>query len=156
MLRRARHQANNSVWSQCMPRLGIPRRAIYFILIASAVLITVGGYSWYRSKNAPETRGIAISDLNNRAERGEIPRVIINGSLVSAVDTNGVRYRSLKEDSSPLTEILRRGGTEVIVDSATGEVSPGLLLGLLPIIAIMAMFFLATRRTGVNNPTFSF
>ncbi len=139
-----------------MPPLRIPRRAIYFILIAVSVLIAVAGYSWYRSKSVPETRTIAISELMNRAEHGDIPRVVIAGSIVTAVDRDNVRYRAIKEDSSPLTEILRRSGVEVIVDSPTGEVSPGVLLGLLPVIAIIMMFFLATRRTGVNNPTFSF
>src|SRR5581483_7655237 len=139
-----------------MPPLRIPRRAIYFILIAVSVLIAVAGYSWYRSKSVPETRTIAISELMNRAEHGDIPRVVIAGTVVTAVDRDNVRYRAIKEDSSPLTEILRRSGVEVIVDSPTGDVSPGLLLGLLPVLAIIAMFFLATRRTGVNNPTFSF
>ncbi len=139
-----------------MPPLRIPRRAIYFILIAVSVLIAVAGYSWYRSKSVPETRTIAISELMNRAEHGDIPRVVIAGSIVTAVDRDNVRYRAIKEDSSPLTEILRRSGVEVIVDSPTGEVSSGVLLGLLPVIAIIMMFFLATRRTGVNNPTFSF
>ncbi len=139
-----------------MPPLRIPRRAIYFILIAVSVLIAVAGYSWYRSKSVPETRTIAISELMNRAEHGDIPRVVIAGSIVTAVDRDNVRYRAIKEDSSPLTEILRRSGVEVIVDSPTGEVAPGVLLGLLPVIAIIMMFFLATRRTGVNNPTFSF
>ncbi len=99
-----------------MPPLRIPRRAIYFILIAVSVLIAVAGYSWYRSKSVPETRTIAISELMNRAEHGDIPRVVIAGSIVTAVDRDNVRYRAIKEDSSPLTEILRRSGVEVIVD----------------------------------------
>jgi cell division protease FtsH len=139
-----------------MLRLRIPRRAIYVILVAVSVLIAVAGYSWYRSKSVLETRTIAISELINRAERGDISRVVISGPVVTAVDRDNVRYRAIKEDSSPLTETLRHSGVEVIVESPTGDVSPGVLLGLLPVIAITMMFFLATRRTGVNNPTLSF
>jgi cell division protease FtsH len=139
-----------------MHRIRVPRRAIYLILVALTVLVSVGAYSWYRARNAPEVRAIPISDLMNRAERGEIKRVVIAGSSVSALDTQEQLWRSSKEENSSLTETLRRNNVQVIVDSPNGELSPGIVLGLLPIIAIIAMFFLATRRTGVNNPTFSF
>src|SRR6476661_2229891 len=139
-----------------MRRIRLPRRAIYTMLAVAGLLVLTGSYAWYRVKTVPDVRTVAISDLVNRAERGEIRSVIITGPIVTAVDGAGQRLRAIKEEGQPLAEVLRRHGTEVVVDPQSSEISPALLLGLLPILAIVAMFFLSVRRTGVNNPTFSF
>src|SRR5438132_11363480 len=139
-----------------MRRIRFTRRAIYTLLVVTGLLVLTGAYAWYRARTIPEVRTVPISEMINRAEHGEIPRAIISGPVVTAIDTSGNRLRSIKEEQQPLAEVLRRNGTEVIVDPQSGEVSPAVLLGLLPILAIVAMLFLSMRRTGVNNPTFSF
>jgi cell division protease FtsH len=139
-----------------MRRFRVPRRAIYTLVVVAGLLVLTASYAWYRSRSVPDFRTIPISELINRAEHGQIKTAIITGTLVTAIDTSDVRLRALKEEQQPLAEVLRRNGTVVIVDPQTNEVSPGILLGLLPILAIVAMFFLSVRRTGVNNPTFSF
>jgi cell division protease FtsH len=139
-----------------MRRFGLSRRAVYTLVVVAGLLVLTASYAWYRSRTLPDVRSVPISELINRAERGEIPRAIISGPVVTAIDTSGVRLRALKEEQQPLAEVLRRHGTEVLVDPQTSEISPGILLGLLPILAIVAMFFLSVRRAGVNNPTFSF
>src|SRR2546422_7432413 len=139
-----------------MRRIRFSRRSIYTMVVVAGLLVLTASYALYRTRVTPDIRTIAISELVNRAERGEIKSVIITGSLVTAADSSGARLRALKEEGQPLAEVLRRHGTEVVVDPQTSEVSPALMLGLLPILAIVAMFFLSVRRTGVNNPTFSF
>jgi cell division protease FtsH len=139
-----------------MRRIRISRRAIYMMLAVAGLLVMTASYAWYRSRVVPDVRAIAISELVNRVERGEVKSVIIAGPVVTATDNAGLRLRALKEEGQPLAEVLRRHGAEVNVEPATNELSPFVLFGILPIIAIIAMFFLSMRRTGVNNPTFSF
>jgi len=125
-------------------------------VVAAGLLILIASYAWYRARSVPDVRNIAISELINRSENGLIKRVVISGLVVNAIDVGDVRYRAIKEEHQPLTEVLRRAGTEVILEPQTSEVSPHLLLGLIPILAILAMFFLTVRRPGASNPTFSF
>src|SRR5919197_640554 len=139
-----------------MLRIRLSRRAIYTLGLVAGLLILVGTYSLYRSRSTPELRTIPISDLLNRAERGELHRVVISGPIVSAIDAAGVRYRAVKEDQVPVSEILRQRGVDVAVDSGGAEVSPGLLVGLIPVIGILVLFFLTARRAGAGNPTLSF
>jgi cell division protease FtsH len=139
-----------------MRRIRLSRRAMYTLMVVTGLLLLTGAYAWYRARTVPDVRTVAISDLINRAEHGEIRAAIITGPIVTAIDTADNRLRAIKEEQQPLAEVLRRNGTVVTVDPQGGEVSPALVLGLLPILAIAAMFFFSVRRTGVNNPTFSF
>src|SRR6186713_265139 len=135
-----------------MLRIRLSRRVLYTIGVIAGLLLLVGSYSWYRARSMPEFKTIAITDLLNRAERGELHRVIVSGAVVSAVDVAGVRHRAVKEENVPVTEILRQRGVDVAVESPTAELTPGLLMGLIPIALILALFFLTARRTGAGNP----
>jgi cell division protease FtsH len=139
-----------------MLRIRLSRRVLYTIGVIAGLLLLVGSYSWYRSRTAPEIRTIPITDLLNRAERGELHRVTVNGPIVSAVDAAGLRHRAVKEDQVPVTELLRQRGVAVAVESPNGEISPGLLMGLIPIVLILVLFLLTARRAGAGNPTMSF
>jgi cell division protease FtsH len=139
-----------------MLRIRLTRRAIYTIGLMAALVVLIGSYSVYRTRAAPEIRTIPITDLLNRAERGELHRVVVSGPTVQALDAAGTRYRAVKEENVAVSEILRQRGVDVAVDSGQAEVSPGLLMGLIPIVAILVLFFLTARRTGAGNPTMSF
>jgi cell division protease FtsH len=139
-----------------MLRIRLSRRALYTIGVIAGLLLLVSSYSWYRSRSAPEIRTIPITDLMNRAERGELHRVTISGPVVYAVDAAGLRHRAIKEEHVPVTEALRQRGVDVAVEPSGGEISPGLLMGLIPIVAILVLFFLTARRAGAGNPTMSF
>jgi cell division protease FtsH len=139
-----------------MLRIRLTRRAIYTFGLVAGLLIVVGSYSLYRTHSAPELRTIPITDLMNRAERGELHRVVVSGPIVSAVDPAGMRYRAVKEENVTVSEILRQRGVDVAVDSGAAEISPGILMGLIPIVAILVLFFLTARRTGAGNPMLSF
>ena len=139
-----------------MLRIRLTRRAIYTLGLVAALAVLIGSYSLYRTRSTPEIRTIPITDLLNRAERGELHRVVVNGPLVSAVDAAGTQYRAVKEEHVAVSEILRQRGVDVAVDTGTTDVSPGLVMGLVPIIAILVLFFLTARRTGAGNPTLSF
>src|SRR5260221_14582844 len=84
-----------------MRRIRLNRRAIYSVVIVAALLILTASYAWYRARAVPEVHNVPISELINRAERGEIPHAIISGTVVSAVDKSGAMYRSLKEEQQP-------------------------------------------------------
>jgi cell division protease FtsH len=139
-----------------MLRIRLTRRAIYTLGLVAVLAVLIGSYSLYRTRSTPEIRTIPITDLLNRAERGELHRVIVNGPLVSAVDAAGTQYRAVKEEHVAVSEILRQRGVDVAVDTGTTDISPGLVMGLVPIIAILVLFFLTARRTGAGNPTLSF
>ncbi|HEY3080746.1 MAG TPA: ATP-dependent zinc metalloprotease FtsH [Chloroflexota bacterium] len=139
-----------------MLRIRLTRRAIYTLGLVAVLAVLIGSYSLYRTRSTPEIRTIPITDLLNRAERGELHRVVVNGPLVSAVDAAGTQYRAVKEEHVAVSEILRQRGVDVAVDTGTTDISPGLVMGLVPIIAILVLFFLTARRTGAGNPTLSF
>src|SRR5215218_5264666 len=78
-----------------MRRIGLSRRAIYTLVVVAGLLVLTASYAWYRSRTAPEVYTVAISDLVNRAEKGEIQRAIISGPVVTAIDRSGTRLRAL-------------------------------------------------------------
>src|SRR5688500_5390593 len=135
-----------------MLRIRISPRTLYTIGVIAGLLLLVGGYSFYRSRSAPEIKTIAITELMNRAEARDLHRVVVSGPIVYAVDANGLRHRAVKEEHVAVTEVLRSRGVDVAVESPGGEISPGLLMGLVPIVAILVLFFLTARRAGAGNP----
>src|SRR5262245_40397411 len=139
-----------------MLRIRLTRRAIYTLGLVAALAVLIGSYSLYRVRSTPEIRTVPITDLINRAERGELHKVIVNGTIVSAVDPQGIRYRAIQEEHVAGSQILRQRGVDVAVDPGTAEISPGLLMGLVPIVGILVLFFVTARRTGAGNPTTSF
>jgi cell division protease FtsH len=124
--------------------------AIVFFVACLAVAVFV------RSTMEPPPAAIPISELLNLADHHQLTRVTITGDTLQAVGQGGEQYRSFKEDQQTVTEQLRSDGVTVTVVDAAGGAGPGLLTAIFPILIVVGMVWMLTRRGGINNQAMSF
>jgi cell division protease FtsH len=128
-------------------RYGLPAivalMVVLFVGIVAARVIS-GNVSHINTQEKP------ISDVLNLADQHMLKSVTINGNDIFAIDTKGQHYHAVKEDGQSVTEIFRRDG--VIVNIDTGQqnqwmqgVLDFLLLGI--VIGALYLFF---RRGGIG------
>jgi cell division protease FtsH len=90
-----------------------------------------------------------ISEILNMADQHKLVSVVVNGNEVTATDKNGGQYHAVKEDGQPVTEILRRAGVAVSVDSTqSGQWVQGVAEVLLIVAVLGAMYFFMRRSSG--------
>jgi cell division protease FtsH len=131
-------------------------RPLLAALIVGGVLAASLTGLWTLHQSGSEVQTVPITVVMNRAEAGEIRRVVISGNSVTAIDLSGGRWRALKEDQFPLTEWLRQRGIEVVVEPPAGQTVPGVLAAVLPVLLLALLLTVLLRRTGFNHPALSF
>jgi len=131
-------------------------RPLLAALVVGGVLAASLTGLWTLHQSGPEVQTVPITVVMNRAEAGEIRRVVISGNSVTAIDLSGGRWRALKEDQFPLTEWLRQRGIEVVVEPPAGQTVPGMLAAVLPVLLLALLLTVLLRRTGFNHPALSF
>ncbi len=110
-----------------------------------------------RRDAAPPPTVIPVSDLLNRADHHQISRVVINGNTLFATANDGSSLQATKEEQQAVTEELRSDGVVVTVaDAANQGVGPSLFAALVPLLAILGLIFITTRRGGINNQAMTF
>jgi cell division protease FtsH len=121
-----------------------------FVLLA---ILSIVGYSLVPRPVAPAS--VAISEVLNRADKGEITKATITGDSVLVTDKYGHQFAAIKESSAPLSEELRNDGVEVTVTNpgADSSMLPLFIIG--PIFAVGLIFFM-TRQFGGNAKAFNF
>ena len=132
----------------------IPRR---YKIAAILVVFLIAGLAFAfanRANNSP--RIIPISELLDMADHQQIQSVVIVGNTLYATDNRGNIIESAKEDQYPITDALRRDAVTVSVANQNDGVTPNVLVAIFPLIAILALIWLTTRRGGLNSQAFSF
>ena len=124
------------------------------VLLAAAVV--AGGVYFTARAAPPETPTVPISEVLNRAERGEVSRVEVNGSTVTATDASGAQVKSTKEDQHTVTDDLRARGVEVVVTDTSQQAAISPAIAIVPIAAVAALAFIMIRRGGGQSQAFSF
>ncbi|GHO95866.1 ATP-dependent zinc metalloprotease FtsH [Reticulibacter mediterranei] len=97
-----------------------------------------------------------ISDILNMADKGQIKSVTISGNDVTATNAKNQEYHAVKEDGQSVTEILRKDGVQVNIDSGQrGQWAQGVLDVLLIVLIVGGMYFFI-RRSGVGGQALPF
>ena len=131
----------------------------YRVLVALAIVImvvaaTLGGA--LLMSTARETPTVPISDVLNRAEQGEVAKATIAGNVVVITDKSNHSFRAIKEPDSPVAETLRRSGAEVTVEDQQVNGSVGAFFVVIPILGVIGLVVILSRRGGLQNQAFSF
>lgn len=106
----------------------------------SFVKITFGGAAVAQEK--------PISDVLNMADKHMLKAVTISGDDITATGVNGQTYHAIKEDGQSVTEVFRRDGVAVSIDSGQrGQLTQG-VIEILLIAAVVGSIVLIMRRSG--------
>lgn len=89
-----------------------------------------------------------ISDVLNMSDRHQLKSVVLNNNDVTANGLAGQTYHAVKEDGQSVTEIFRRDGVAVSID--TNQQGQWLQsgLGLLLVLLVVGLTFAFLRRSG--------
>ncbi len=97
-----------------------------------------------------------ISDILNMADKGQLKSVTISGNDVTATNAKNQEFHAVKEDGQSVTEILRKDGVQVDIDSGQrGQWAQGVLDVLLIVLIVGGMYFFI-RRSGVGGQAMPF
>lgn len=125
------------------------------LALGIAMLVVFAGIALAVSAQNAQVPVVGISEVLNRAERGEIAKATIAGNLVTITDHNGAQYMAIKEADAPVAEALRKGGAEVFVNEPQPNTAPALLL-MIPLLGIIGLVWYVSGRGGLQNPAISF
>ncbi len=133
------------------------RVPVRYLLAVVAVIAALAAIFWLRQfTRIAEPPYLPISEVLNRAERGEVVSATITGNAVVITTRDKSRYRSVKEPGSAISEQLRQHGVEVAVQSAEPSPVAAPLMALLPVVFIGAMLWLLMRQGGASSRAMSF
>jgi cell division protease FtsH len=110
-----------------------------------------------RRDATPAPTLVPISDLLNLADQHQLDHVTIASNTLIATSKQGQQFRAIKEDQQTVTEQLRADDVAVsVVDATSQGFGPGALAALVPLLAILGLIWLMSRRSGINNQAMSF
>jgi cell division protease FtsH len=97
-----------------------------------------------------------VSDVLNMADRHQLKAVTLSGNDVLATDKKNQQYHAVKEDGQSVTEIFRKDGVQVNIDSGQrGQWTQG-VLDLLLIVLIGGGMWFFIKRSGVGGQALPF
>lgn len=149
--------------SQSAPQKTSRKRSLVVRYAIPAVFIVVGitllliaGVRFMNITVGTTAQERPITDVLNMADSHQLKTVSLSGNDVLATAKNGQQYHAIKEDGQAVTEIFRRDGVAVSIDTGQhGQWAQGLADLLLVILIVGGMFFFI-RRGGANGQAMSF
>lgn len=131
-------------------------------LFWAIILVILGGF-WYVSSPQNQLDEVPISQVIQRANKGEISKIVIEGSEVTVTEKgkDDPTKKSIKESSSSIYEQGLKKDAEVTVQnkepSQTGNVLLTLATIIVPVVLIVAFFMYMMRQAqGQNNQAMGF
>jgi cell division protease FtsH len=130
--------------------------AAFFIVLGFIILGLVAIPIGYVTIGRDNTVEKPISDVLNMADAHKLKSVFISGNDVQATGITGQKYHAVKEDGQTVTDVFRRDGVAVSVDSGqSGQWTQGVVdLVLIALIVGSVIFFL--RRSGMGGQVMPF
>ena len=123
------------------------------VLLVVALLYSIFGVG------NSEVREIPLSQVIEDVAAKRVDKIIIKGSELTVISSNGTEYRSRKEDGTSLIEagIDPKQVTIEVQDAAAGTIWLNLLSSLLPFVLIFGfLWFMLRQAQGANNQALSF
>ena len=131
---------------------------VYLLIIVAVVAIF---FTFFRAPSG--TQEIPLSQVIQMAKDKQIRTIEINEDSLRVVDTAGRAYRSRKESSASIFDMLQNAGADITgVDIGVGGSSGlgnifGILINFLPLIFFGAIIlFMMRQAQGSSNQTLSF
>jgi cell division protease FtsH len=136
-----------------LARFGVPM-LIAFMAIVLLGVIAARVMSSNTSRSNTQEKPISV--VLNLADQHVLKSVTINGNDILAVDAKGQRYHAVKEDGQSVTEIFRRDGVIVNIDTGQQSQWVQVVVDILFLGIIIGAFYLFFRRgMGMQASAFS-
>jgi cell division protease FtsH len=156
--RKARSSDTQSSSPKAKKRSFVARYMIPIICVLLGVALLVFAGLRFISITVSNTATIErpISSVLDMADRYQLKSVMISGDDVTATDKKNQQYHAVKEDGQPVTELFRKDGVQVNIDSGQrGQWTQGVLDLLLIALIVGGMYFVI-RRSGVGGQALPF
>ncbi len=125
-------------------------------IIVGITLLLIAGVRVMNISLGTTAQEKPITDVLNMADSHQLKTVSLSGNDVVATAKNGRQYHAVKEDGQSVTEIFRRDGVVLSIDTGQrGQWTQGLADLLLVILIVAGMFFFI-RRGGANGQAMGF
>ncbi len=126
------------------------------VVVLAALLITGLWFVGHTGSNAVwNQQPVAISDVLNRVDQGQIAAASINGQRILVTDTTGRQSWTIEKDAAMGTteQYLRQHNVKVTVESTDDASLTSMLPNLLGVLVLVALLFLMLRRSNLlGNP----
>ena len=125
-----------------------PINPLRWVIIGGGILLLLILF-FPRSSSLPS---LEISQVLQMAESGSVAKIQVQGDNLEITDTSGTRFRSQKESSVSVLELLAGRGVDIGADGVQLEVKSegrsfgSVFLGFLPLIIIGGLVFWMVRR----------
>jgi cell division protease FtsH len=129
---------------------------IICVVVGTLLLVIVGVRFVSITTGAASVQDRPISDVLNMADRHQLKSVTLNGDDIFATGVNGQRYHAVKEDRQAVTEIFRRDGVTVSIDTNQSSQWIQGVLDLLLIALVIGSMYFFIRRAGVGGQAIPF
>ncbi len=139
-----------------MQKLLVRYRAAVLIVLGSLLLMVAGIRFVSITVGTNSVQERPISDLLNMADHHQLKSVTISGNDVLARSSVGKQYHAVKEDGQPITEILRRDGVMVNVDSGQRTQWAQGVVDLLLIALVVGAMYYFIRRNNMGGQAMPF
>ncbi len=126
------------------------------VVVLAALLITGLWFVGHTGSNAVwNQQPVAISDVLNRVDQGQIAAASISGQRILVTDTTGRQSWTIEKDAAMGTteQYLRQHNVKVTVESTDDASLTSMLPNLLGVLVLVALLFLMLRRSNLlGNP----
>ncbi len=127
-----------------------------FAILLLIALLSVVAVNVVNGMNRVNVQEKPISNVLNMADQHQLKSVSLNGDDVNAIGINGQHYHAVKEDQMAVSEIFRRDGVVVTVDTGQDTSWVPVLIDVLFVAAAVGLLYFVVRRTGLGGAgTFS-
>lgn len=134
------------------------RLTLFWVIFVAAILAALAIFTPH-----DDLKSVAISDVINRANAGEIEKIEVQGNdlKVTPKDSDKPTEKSVKDPSSSLQEqgLKDDADVEVLISqpSNTGDILWNLAIIIIPVLIIVAFFmFMMRQAQGQNNQALGF
>ena len=125
-------------------------------LVSISLLATFGLHLITISFGEASIQERPISDILNMADKGKLASVMLSGDDVNATTKSGQQYHATKEDRLAVTEIFRKDGVAVNVDSGQGIQWVQGIGDVLLVLLVVGVLYLFIRRGGLGGQALPF
>lgn len=146
-------ETNSKSRSSSTPKTSRRRRLLLrfaipaVLVLAGVLLLTLAATRLINvTISGTTTQEKPISELLNMADQHELKSVTITGNDVTVTNRAGKQFHAVKEEGQTVTDLFRRDGVAVSVESNQGgQISQGILDLFLILLVAVAMFFFIRR-----------
>ncbi|MBI4301812.1 MAG: ATP-dependent metallopeptidase FtsH/Yme1/Tma family protein, partial [Chloroflexi bacterium] len=138
------------------------RGGFFYLLLLVAVVAIF--FTFFRPMTS--SKDIDLTDVIERAKKGEVVRIEVNGNSLTVITTTNEKLKSRKEDSASILDILAQAGIKpgdanmpqvVVKQSSQFGNWLGLAINFLPLIFFGAvLLFMMRQAQGTNSQAMTF